>query len=188
MFLFGRKKLAIDCIPVACAFTGHRPQRFKFKYNENDPGCIALKKALRNEIEALADQGVNYFISGMALGVDMWAAEIVLELKKAGHNIKLECAIPCENQDIKWADSSRRRYAAILRKADKITYVSREYTPNCMFERNRYMVDNAKYIIAVYDGGNAGGTAATVRYAQQKNIIAIVINPDTYEVVKNEKR
>ena len=87
MFLFGRKKLAIDYIPVACAFTGHRPQRFKFKYNENDPGCIALKKALRNEIEALADQGVNYFISGMALGVDMWAAEIVLELKKAGHKV-----------------------------------------------------------------------------------------------------
>lgn len=184
MFLFGRKKAAIDYIPVACAFTGHRPQRFKFKYNENDPECIALKKVLRNEIEELVDQGVNYFISGMALGVDMWAAEVVLDLKKAGHNIKLECALPCENQDIKWADISRRRYAAILKKADKVECVGREYTPDCMMKRNRYMIDNSKYVIAVYDGGSSGGTAATVRYATRKGIKLIVINPDTYEVVK----
>lgn len=184
MLWFGKKKATEKCEPVMCAFTGHRPQRFKFKYNENDPDCIMLKNILRAEIERLIDQGVNYFISGMALGVDMWAAEIVLELKKIGHNIKLECAIPCVDQDIKWIESSRRRYAAILKRADKVEYVGREYTPDCMMKRNRYMIDHSNYVIAVYDGGYSGGTAATVRYATQKGIKSIVINPDTYEVVR----
>ena len=30
-----------------CAITGHRPSRFKWKYNENNNGCRRLKKRLR---------------------------------------------------------------------------------------------------------------------------------------------
>ena len=65
-----------------CAFTGHRPQNLPFRFNENDDRCIALKQKLRDCIVQLIEQeGVRHFISGMAIGVDMYAAEIVLELK-----------------------------------------------------------------------------------------------------------
>ena len=55
-------------------------------------------------------------------------------------------------------------------------------TANDMIERNRYMVDRAKSLIAVYDGKGSGGTAATVQYAMSKDVKIIVINPDTLEV------
>ncbi len=29
-----------------CAFTGHRPHKFPWKYNEDDERCVALKAAL----------------------------------------------------------------------------------------------------------------------------------------------
>lgn len=52
-----------------------------------------------------------------------------------------------------------------------------------MLERNRYMVDHAAYLLAVYDGGNKGGTAYTVRYAREKKREIIVIRPDTLELI-----
>ena len=185
MFFFKKRQKVeekVDIPEIACAFTGHRPQRFRFKYDETHPDCVRIKKVLREQIEILINQGVNVFITGMALGTDTWCAEIVLDLKKAGHPLRLVAAIPCENQDAKWIDSSRRRYANILKKVDETIYVSREYTSDCMLKRNRYMVDRAQYLVAVYDGGYSGGTAATVRYAEKKGIKLIIINPDSCEV------
>ena len=76
-----------------CAFTGHRPKGLG--YPELDERCAALKEKLRSLImKLMEEEGVTHFISGMAQGVDMYAAEIVLELKKQHPQITLECAIP----------------------------------------------------------------------------------------------
>lgn len=55
----------------------------------------------------------------MALGIDIIVAELVIELRKKHPNIKLECAIPCLNQTIKWQQDSKKRYENILNNADK---------------------------------------------------------------------
>ena len=64
----------------SCAITGHRPTRFKFKYNEDYSGCKRLKKRLHDQFAALYEQGVRKFLVGGALGVDMWSGEILLEM------------------------------------------------------------------------------------------------------------
>ena len=80
-----------------CAFTGHRPKGLG--YPESDGRCTALKEKLRSLIiRMIEEEGVTHFISGMAQGVDMYAAEIVLELKKQHPQITLECAIPYEGR------------------------------------------------------------------------------------------
>ena len=164
-----------------CAFTGHRHQSLPFGFNESDERCVALKQKLRNEIIRLIEEnGVTHFISGMAIGVDMYSAEIVLGLK-AKYNITLECAIPCETQAEKWSEPLRNRYFEIVSKCDKEAMLQHHYTPDCMDKRNRYMVDHADYIIAVWDG-RASGTSKTVRYAQHQGKPIRVINPKTLEV------
>ena len=65
-----------------CAITGHRPTRFKFKYNENYAGCKRLKKRLHDQFVLLYEQGVRQFLVGGALGVDMWSGEIILKLRE----------------------------------------------------------------------------------------------------------
>ena len=52
-----------------------------------------------------------------------------------------------------------------------------------MHKRNRYMVDQADYIIAVWNG-KPSGTGKTVQYAQQQGKPVRVINPITL-VVEN---
>lgn len=46
-----------------------------------------LEKEIR---QAIAD-GLTVFITGMALGVDIWAAEIVISLRDNGYPLKLMC-------------------------------------------------------------------------------------------------
>ena len=74
----------------SCAFTGHRPHKFPWKYNEADERCLALKAALADQITALVEARVTDFYSGGADGVDCWAALIVLELKKKNPALRLQ--------------------------------------------------------------------------------------------------
>lgn len=160
-----------------CSFTGHRPQNLPFRFNEQDERCIALKAKLSKEIEKqITDNGVSHFISGMALGVDTYVAEIILSLKTKYPYITLEAAIPCEEQAAKWKEKDRERYFSLVERCDKETLVSRHYTADCMHKRNHYMVESSDVIIAVWDG-TPSGTGKTVQYAQSKGKTVIVINP-----------
>ena len=167
-----------------CAFTGHRPQNLPFGFNEEDECCINLKKTLREQIiNLIENEGVTHFISGMAIGVDMYAAEIVLDLKARYPNITLESAIPCETQAVKWSMAQRERYYDIAARCDKETMLQSRYSPDCMDKRNRYMVDHADYILAVWNGCPSG-TGNTVRYAHKKGKPIIVINPVSLDVTR----
>ena len=116
-----------------CAFTGHRPQKLPFGSNESDARCVALKAKLREQIVELIEQeNVRHFISGMALGIDLFAAGIVLDLKTDYPNIMLESAIPCETQAIKWTVAQREQYYEIAARCDKETMLQTHYTPDCM--------------------------------------------------------
>ena len=128
----------------------------------------------------------SQFLSGMAEGVDTWAALSVLELREKNPAIKLHCILPCTSQAEKWSASSRDRYRSILELADSIVYVSRDSHKNCMLDRNRFLVKYADYVLAVYNGERRGGTAATVRYAQKLGREIILIDPVTLSVSNGE--
>ena len=153
-----------------CAFTGHRPQNLPFRFNENDDRCIALKQKLRDCIVQLIEQeGVRHFISGMAIGVDMYAAEIVLELKAEYPFITLEAAIPCETQAAKWSEPLRDRYYKIAELCDHETMLQKQYTSDIL--------------LAVWDG-TSSGTGSTVRYARTKNKAVWIIDPCSLELTR----
>lgn len=58
-----------------------------------------------------------------------------------------------------------------------MVYVSREYSEDCMLERNRYLVNHAACLLAVYNGERRGGTAMTVRYARRLGREVIMLDP-----------
>ena len=157
------------------SFTGYRPSKLPF-FGEDDPMCIALKSKLREKISLFAQRGATDFYSGMALGVDMWCAEIVLELKKIYPEITLTAVIPCREQTAKWSNSDRQRYEGILDRCDKTICISPQYTKDCMHRRNRALVDMCDFLLAVYDG-QSGGTKYTVDYAKKCGKKLVVIPP-----------
>ena len=158
-------------------FTGHRPQSFG-GFDETIPEIRFVKDELRSVIEKAVKKGFTKFISGGALGVDQWAAEIVIELKKNNPNLKLTIARPFPSQDGNWIEVSKMRYQRILSSADDVVDVSEDpFTAEKMQIRNQWMVDNSSVVIAVWNG-KSGGTGNCMKYARKKGKAVYRINPD----------
>ena len=165
----------------SCAFTGHRPYKFPWRYDESDERCVKLKEMLSEQIEKLVDLGMTDFLSGMAEGTDLWAAQSVLTLRENHPDLKLHCILPHKGQADKFRITAQEQYLSILNQADSIVYVNRCYHDGCMLERNRFLIDHASVLLAVYNGEQRGGTAATLRYARKKHLEIMILDPITQE-------
>lgn len=166
-------------------FTGHRPDKL-YGYNYKEKGNIKFLLKLKSFIKRFIEKrGITTFISGMALGVDMWSAMIVLQLKKEYPRIKLVCAIPCKNHSAKWNKEDQELHAYILSQADYVYYVSEEpYTAWCMHDRDKWMVDQSRIVLAVWNGEEVkgSGTWVTVKYAKKRQRTIWQLNPHTLEI------
>ena len=150
-----------------CCFTGHRPEKLNISEQE-------AKRLLRTEIKKAISDGFVTFISGMARGIDMWAAEIVLEERKHNPDIHLICASPYEGFEKRWNAPEQLKYQQILSQADFVKFVCEHYSRSCFQIRNVYMVDRSSRVIAAYNG-EPGGTRNTVNYAKNNKIQVINI-------------
>ena len=150
-----------------CCFTGHRPEKLKVSEGK-------IKAALKKEIRAAVSEGYSVFISGMARGVDLWAAEQVLDLRERGEVLRLICAVPYPGFELRWEKSWQEKYHRVMKQADFIRYVCYGYSKNCFQLRNQWMVDHSSRVIAVYNGAG-GGTRNTVEYAGACGIPVIKI-------------
>lgn len=170
-----------------CAFTGYRPAKLPFGYDEECPLALDFRKRLRETIEILILQGYRHFISGGAQGMDIMAAETVLDLQKRYPDVTLEMAIPFEGQAGRWPESYRARWQRCVESADVVTVLSHEYTKSCLFARNRYLVTQADLLLACYDG-KEGGTKHTVEYAQCSGRPVCLIPPAALSQTKDNSR
>lgn len=166
----------------ACSFTGHRPMKLPWRYDECHLDCVRLKEVLASQISHLAALGITDYFSGMAEGTDLFCSEIVLRQREENPALKLHCVLPCEGQADKWSSSAQDRYYSVLRRADSVEYVSQKYYDKCMLDRNRRLVEHADVLLAVYNGEWRGGTAATVRYAHKMGRQIIIIDPSTCHI------
>lgn len=152
-----------------CCFTGHRDIAQDEKQE--------VKRQLERELRSLIGKGIRYFGSGGARGVDLIAADVVLQLKKEFPHIRLIMVLPCRHQTRGWRGENIRHYESILSQADKVVYIQEKYSPDCMQKRNRHLVDHSSVCVA-YCTRNTGGTAYTLRYACKKSERIVLLNRD----------
>jgi uncharacterized phage-like protein YoqJ len=140
------------------SFTGHRPDKL---------GGYALVNPKRDDVLRALCVALRYLkptqaISGMALGVDQWAASCCTYLRIPWH-----AYVPFKGQERRWPPESQATYHRVLTYASEIRIVcGPEVDPiRAMQIRNEAMVDACDLLIAVWDG-TKGGTANCVRYAQ----------------------
>lgn len=144
-----------------CCFTGHRtlpPQAQAQIVSRLEPILIDL-----------IHSGVHYFGTGGALGFDTLAAQTVLRLRDRYPQIKLILVLPCRSQANNWQETDVNTYNAIKQAADKVVYTSETYTPDCMYKRNRHLVDHSSICIC-YLTQRRGGTFYTVNYAKTQGL------------------
>jgi len=149
------------------AFTGHR----NFRMDKQEL-AVELERVIREEYR----KGFSVFVTGMAQGFDLLAAEAVIALKQAREDVLLVCAIPFRGQQSRYCAQDKQRYSAILDAADKADYLSESYYEGCFLRRNDYMLENSSGLIAHFDGSQKSGTGYTVRRSQRagKKVINII--------------
>lgn len=145
-----------------CCFTGHRPE----KLGVSEARAKAL---LKSAIQQAISEGYVTFLSGMARGIDLWAAEIVIEEREKNDNIHLVCVSPFNGFEMRWSEQDKTTYYSIMEQADLVKYISQHYYKACFQVRNEWMVDRVSRVIAAYNG-TKGGTKNTIEYANRKEI------------------
>ena len=156
-----------------CCFTGHRPDAFPWKDDEKDPRFHVLTERMEAAVDTALRSGAVKFIFGNALGVDTWAAQIVLKKRKENPAIQLEIALPFFGHN---SDSAACR--KVQKEANLVHVVSTEKSRTAaFFQRNKYMVDNSDIIIAVYDDQKSkrSGTQKTLEMAKKKGLEIIQV-------------
>jgi uncharacterized phage-like protein YoqJ len=168
---------------TAVCFSGHR-------YYAAAPEDEAR---LAEAVEAAWSDGYRVFISGMAPGFDLAAAEAVVRLRERSErrqrilhpteisDIKLIAAVPFRGQPRGYSPVDLARYEALLAAADEVVVLSEGYFHGCYYRRDEWMVDRSGRIVCWYDGRRSGsGTRYTVRRAVKSGleVVNLFRDPD----------
>jgi uncharacterized phage-like protein YoqJ len=154
--------------------TGHRPFQkdkktglwvSKLEY----PGAPGNSVLLYNRLIDLGrawlrkNPDVSIVISGAAMGWDLAIARAtILE------NRELHMYIPYSGHGESWKTFYKDEHKDLVEKASKVVVPeSSENVIKALLQRNKDMVDNSEFLLALWDG-SSGGTAHCVNYAMQK--------------------
>ena len=165
------------------AITGHRPHKLG-GYIIPNPVANAVMLKLVDSLEVLKPEVV---LSGMALGVDQWTAQICVEMQ-----IPFDAVIAFDGYEGKWPQQSQKWYRHLLTKARQVHMLHPgPYSPSLLHQRNYWLVDHCDALLAVWDGKPGSGTAACVQYAQFKNppkpAYRLDLHPDIWAMAQVEE-
>ena len=107
---------------------------------EADIAFEKIKIALIN----LCREETVWLISPMNRGIETMAAEIAVML---GGNIKLECALPFEEQAKDWSESERDKYFSIIERCETETMITTAKSEKSEKYCYNYLVNKANLIL-----------------------------------------
>lgn len=142
------------------AFTGHR---------HINTDVSVLKEKLAEVVHQQYNNGYRAFITGGAMGFDLLAAEVVLELQQVFSDIQLLCATPYCGHHLYFKEEDKQRYINIADKATTNILLSAYYYKDCFLHRNDYMLAHCSLLVAYYNQSIRSGTGYTVRRANRNN-------------------
>lgn len=151
-----------------CCFSGHRPSKLKIPEKK-------LTALLEAEIKRAIANSFTTYITGMAKGVDLIAAEIVLRLREGDDRLKLICALPHPGFGQHWGGGWTERFYRVLAQADLSRTICPGFSNASYQARNEWMVRHSGLVIAVFNG-EPGGTKNTLDFAQKTGVPCVVID------------
>lgn len=181
---------------TAC-ITGHREKSilpYKGDPLFSDITVGAVKMMLYRHIDMAAERGYTDFISGLATGADLWAAEYIIRKKQTDPRIRLIGAMPYLRHAEHFPKDSLGLLEEVERAADVLLTVNTD--PDIVYskhgeasglyrDRNFFMVDSSSAVIAFLNEGSfASGTSQTVNYAYRSGrLIARFGISEVYELI-----
>lgn len=171
--------------------TGYRAQELGI-FNDKHPGIAVIKKALYDHLYPLCDAGLEWIVISGQLGVESWAAETALELKKEFPTLKYSVITPFLEQEKNWNEQKQAQYIQMVSNADFVTSVTkRPYEAPWQFiEKDKFIITNTDGMLLIYDEDNEGSPKYILKlvekYMEQHEYELIRINAYDLQMVAEE--
>ncbi|QFF98769.1 DUF1273 domain-containing protein [Psychrobacillus glaciei] len=155
-------------------------------FNDSHPGIPIIKKAIKNQLLALINEGLEWIILSGQQGIETWTAELVLEMKEEYPNLKYAIITPFLEQEKNWNELKQEKYRALLSHANYQTSLTKKVyeAPWQFIEKNKFFLRNSDGILIVYDEENDGSPKYTKKlaeqYAEKENYSIFII--DAYDL------
>jgi uncharacterized phage-like protein YoqJ len=158
------KKMALICCQIrritlikVLAISGYKP--FELGVFKNDhPAVMFIKAALKKELIPMMEAGLEWVLISGQMGVELWAAEVVFELKPKFPDVKLAVITPFLDQEASWSENNSEWYKSILAQADFIDSVTKKgYEKPWQFRlKNQFFIEKSDALLLFYDQEKEG--------------------------------
>lgn len=161
-------------------------------FKDKDPKVTVIKKALTQTIRQRVEDGVDWVITGPQLGVEQWASEIVLDLKKTLPTLKIAIMLPFSQFGDQWNDDNKNALQQLISSVDFSDQVSDQsyHSPQQLKNYQNFMLTHTDEALFVYDPENEGKPEyefkAAKSYAQEHPYPVNLIDFDQLQETANE--
>lgn len=163
---------------IVCCFSGHRPEKIPFDFSPFTPNDSTFSSLITLRIHEAYEAGYRVFVTGMARGFDLYAAENVIKYRNRNNcadKVFLVGVSPYRKEIDRLKGADYADYQSILYNLDDIIYLNENFTPACYKQRNQFMVDHSSRLIACCIDYKSG-TGGTIAYARKKGLFIDNIN------------
>lgn len=84
---------------------------------EEDQRILIVKRAIKNRLATMAEEGLEWVLISGQMGVELWAADVVLSLKEV-YPLHLAVIPPFEQHAKRWPEQWRHKYETLISLAD----------------------------------------------------------------------
>ena len=167
------------------AITGYKPFELGI-FDKNHDGIRFIKKAILKQLVSLIEEGLEWVIISGQLGVELWAAAVVMDLQIEYPELKLAVITPFLNQEEKWNEANKEQYETIYLHADYTNSITnRKYeNPDQFRLKNRFFIDKSDALLIVYDEEKDGSPKYIyndAKYASEQSGYKLIII-DSYDL------
>lgn len=138
---------------MTCAVLSTGEEIIENLRNENERTYIQIKSNLREKIWEIFKSGINTFWVNCEYGIPLWTAEIICAMKMY-NEIKLNIAIPFEEQTTGWEEEIRNRYYNVHKAADDVKMISTHFENKCYENADKYMMNKSNIVLFYGDPKN----------------------------------
>lgn len=139
-------------------------------FDNKHPGIAIIKKAVERQLVQFLDEELEWVIISGQYGVEIWAAEIVLQLQEEYPHLKLAILPPFLDHYKNWNEAKQEQYEMIASLADYVNVISkRPYEGPWQFKAsNQFLIDHTDALLIIYDEEKEGLPKYIFREAQRK--------------------
>ncbi|AQM41865.1 DUF1273 domain-containing protein [Staphylococcus cohnii] len=122
-------------------------------FKDDAPEVSYLKKFIAHKLKSLIEEGLEWVLIQGQMGIELWTAEVVIDLKETYPDLKLGVVTPFYGHTDRWNEQNQAKYNHIVQHADFVDSVfhTSYVGPHQFKQTDQFMLDHTDQTLLIYD-------------------------------------